>query len=79
MENQKVIQEKRLEIMEDENLTWEEKKVAIAIIAIVGRKGEMTEEEIGMELDELNIWDMNDLEFKNFIDAMDNIYPSVEN
>jgi len=79
MENQKDIQEKRLEIMEDENLTWEEKKVAIAIIAIVGRKGEMTEEEIGMELDELNIWDMNDLEFKNFIDAMDNIYPSVEN
>lgn len=79
MENQEDIDEMTLEIMQDEELTWEERKLAIAFIAILRRKGEMTEEEITKELDELNIWDMNDLEFKNFIDAMNNIYPSMEN
>ena len=79
MENQDSIKEMTLEIMEDEDLTWEERKVAIAIIAILRREGEMTKEEITKELDELNIWDMDDLEFKNFVDAMNNIYPLKEN
>ena len=79
MENQEDIDEMISEIMQDENLTGTEKKVAIAMIVIIRRKGMMTDEEIDKELDELNVWDMDDLEFKNFIDAMNNIYPLMEN
>jgi len=66
MENQEGIDELILEIMQDENLTWTEKKVAIAMVVIINRKGMMTEEEIDKELNELNVWNMNDLKFKNF-------------
>jgi len=76
---EKDIDEMTLEIMQDENLTWIEKKVAIAMVAIIRRKGMMTHEEIDEELIELNVWDMSDLEFQNFIDAMNNICPSMEN
>ena len=79
MENQEDIDEMISEIIQDENLTWTEKKVAIAMVVIIRRKGMMTAEEIDKELHELKVWDMDDLEFKNFIDAMNNIYPSMEN
>jgi hypothetical protein len=79
MENQEDIGEMILEILQDKKLTWIQKKVAIAMIAILLGKGEMTEEGITKELKELDIWDMDDLESKNFIDAMNNIYPSMEN
>ena len=56
MENQEDIDQMTLEIMQDENLTWIEKKVAIAMVVIINRKGMMTEEEIDKELNELNVW-----------------------
>jgi hypothetical protein len=77
MENQEDIGEMILEILQEKKLTWIQKKVAIAMIAILLRKGEMTEGEITKELEELDIWNMDDLDSKNFIDAMN--YPSVEN
>lgn len=43
MKNQDDIDKITLEIMQDEDLTWIQKKVAIAMIAILRRKGEMIE------------------------------------
>ena len=79
MENQEDIGEMILEIIQDKKLTWIQKEVAIAMIAILLRKGKVTEEEMTEELEELDIWDMDDLESKDSIDAMNNIYPSMKN
>ncbi len=69
---------KTLKIMD--NMSWKQRKVFIAMIGILRRKGgRITEEELIKELEDLNVLEMGDLEFRNFVRAMDNIYPPEEN